>query len=359
CHLGVCDEALKTCKNIVGNDGAQCDDMDLCTMSGICSGGVCAKGQPVDCSIFNGQCSTGACDPALGCYAAPAFEGNPCDDGQFCMINEKCQAGKCVSNTPNPCAPPGGCFIAACDEANDACSAAPGNDGQACDDFSPCTVNTTCLAGACLNGSPANDGMACDDGTSCTMGEFCSGGTCGGGMGPEVYFGDTFADASKGWTLGPEWQIGPAKASSGGVFGADPDKDHTPTLDNGIAGVVIGGNAGTNLHGYYWLESPPFNTANAAGQVIFGFYRWLNSDYDPYMHNAVEVWNGVQWVNLWTSGPSPGVQDSSWTYIQYDVTPYKNAGMRVRFGFDVASGGVFTIGSWNIDDVLIASQPCP
>jgi len=359
CHLGVCDEDLKTCKNIVGNEGAQCDDLDLCTMSGKCSLGVCTKGQPIDCSIFNGQCTTGACDPAVGCYAAPAFEGSPCDDGQFCMINETCQAGKCASVTPNPCAPPGGCFIAACDEAKDQCSAAPGNDGAACDDFSPCTTDTTCLAGACINGDPANEGMACDDGTSCTTGEICSGGTCGGGVGPEVYFGDTFADNSKGWTLGPEWQIGPAMGSFGGVFGSDPEEDHTPTNDDGIAGVVIGGNASTNLHSYYWLESPPFNASNAAGQVIFGFYRLLNSDYDPFMHNAVEVWNGTQWVNLWTSGPSPGVQDPGWTYIQYNVTAHKNAGMRVRFGFDITSGGVFTIGSWNVDDVLVASQACP
>jgi hypothetical protein len=106
------------------------------------------------------------------------------------------------------------------------------------------------------------------------------------------------------------------------------------------------------------MESPPFNTANAAGPVIFGFYRWLNSDYDPFMHNAVEVWNGAQWVNLWTSG-SFATQDASWTFIQYDVTAHKNAAMRVRFGFDIGSLGVFTIGSWNVDDVLVASAACP
>jgi hypothetical protein len=33
--------------------------------------------------------------------------------------------------------------------------------------------------------------------------------------------------------------------------------------------------------------------------------------------------------------------------------------MRVRFGFDITSGGVYTIGSWNVDDVLVANQGCP
>ena len=69
-------------------------------------------------------------------------------------------------------------------------------------------------------------------------------------------------------------------------------------------------------------------------------------------------------MNLWTSGSAPGIEDSppagtGWTYEEYDVTAYKNAGMRVRIGYDITSGGVFTIGSWNVDDVLVASAGCP
>ena len=61
---------------------------------------------------------------------------------------------------------------------------------------------------------------------------------------------------------------------------------------------------------------------------------------------------------------APGIQDSpptgtGWTYQQFDVTAHKNAGMRVRFGFDIASQGVYTIGSWNVDDVQVASAACP
>ena len=32
---------------------------------------------------------------------------------------------------------------------------------------------------------------------------------------------------------------------------------------------------------------------------------------------------------------------------------------RDRFGFDITSAGVFTIGSWNVDDVLVAAGACP
>jgi hypothetical protein len=393
CHIGVCDEPSKACKLAPGNDGGQCDDGDACTLAGICQNGACAKGKPIDCSVFDSQCTTGVCKPGVGCtpqpsneagacddgkaspcsvgkcaagncVSQPANENTPCDDKLFCTIGDHCLNGSCIAGGPNPCAPPGGCYIASCDENSDSCTAVPGNDGQACDDLNNCTVNTHCLGGACINGQPANDGQACDDGSACTSGELCSGGVCGGGNGPTVYFADDFHDNSKGWILGPEWQIAPAMASSGGVVGADPATDHTASADNGVAGVVIGGNENPVLHPFYYLESPPFNTANAAGPVILGFFRWLNSDYDPFMHNTIDVWNGASWVNLWTSGGPPSIEDSppngtGWTFIQHDLTAYKNAGMKIRFGYDITSGGVFTIGSWNIDDVLVASAACP
>ncbi|MGK3966183.1 DNRLRE domain-containing protein [Sorangium sp. So ce1667] len=172
-----------------------------------------------------------------------------------------------------------------------------------------------------------------------------------------VLFGDDFSDDAQGWTLGPEWQIGPAAASSGGAHGSDPAVDHTSSDDNGVAGVVLGGNASTALHGLYYLESPPFDTSGATGDVTLSFYRWLNSDYAPYMHNTVEVFDGASWVTLWASGGSPGVEDTSWTPVTHDLTPYRSATTRVRFGFDVTSGGAYTIGSWNIDDVYV-TQAC-
>ena len=389
CSIGVCDEATDTCVIQAGNNGAQCDDGDPCTYFGTCQNGVCNKGSPVDCGFLdadctqgicdpidgckaipvnpgspcddgiNNQCAQGVCDPEEGCKSVPVNDGLPCDDGLFCTTGDACEAGTCAGGSALPCAPPGGCFVGTCDESFDTCVAVPGNDGASCEDGSPCTTGTTCAAGACTGGIPTNDGMACDDGTSCTTGEFCAAGLCSGGSGPTIFFAEDFKDNSKGWTLGQDWEIGPAKASMAFIGNPDPAMDHSPSSDNGVAGVVIGGDAPTNLHPYYYIESPIFDTSAASGQVILGFYRWLNSDYDPYMHNRVEVYNGNQWITLWTTGPAPGIMDSSWTYQQFNLTNYKNPSMRVRFGFDIGSQGVFNIGSWNIDDVLVASQPCP
>ncbi|MGK4007335.1 DNRLRE domain-containing protein [Sorangium sp. So ce1036] len=171
-----------------------------------------------------------------------------------------------------------------------------------------------------------------------------------------ILFRENFSDNAQGWTLGPEWQIGPAAASSGGTFGADPAEDHTPSNDNGVAGVVLGGNASRGPHGLYYLESPPFDTSGASGNVTLSFYRWLNSESPSLMRNTVEVFDGASWVPLWTNAGSQRISDTSWALITHDLTPYKNAAMRVRFGFEVVRG-TYTVGSWNIDDVYV-TQPC-
>ncbi|WP_170915402.1 S8 family serine peptidase [Microcystis aeruginosa] len=168
-----------------------------------------------------------------------------------------------------------------------------------------------------------------------------------------TYFWDDFANNSKGWTLGTEWQIGAATTSTGQNYGnPDPGTDNTPTADNGVAGVVIGGNASTALHDFYYLTSPIINTSTA-NQLFFEYARWLNSDYTPYMQNTVEIFNGSSWVNLWSSGDSPGVQDNAWTPQQFDISAHKSASTQIRFGFNVGSTDVWTVSSWNLDDVKI------
>ena len=358
CHAGFCDPILG-CQSMPANDGAGCDDGDPCTGSGTCAGGVCHKGGAIDCSFLNGTCSQGVCDPAQGCIAAPKSNGASCDDNLFCTLGDHCQNGACVGS-PNPCTQGNPCAVGVCNEATKSCTTAPGNNGAACNDGSVCTTATTCLNGVCGGGVPANDGALCDDGSACTTSTTCASGVCTGGQGPIAYFADDFHDNSKGWTLDTEWQIGAAAASTGQQTGnGDPSLDHTPTSDNGVAGVVLGGNASISpLHGFYYLTSPPFNTAAASGSVILGFYRWLNSDFAPWMTNVIEVWTGTAWVQVWKSG-NQAISDAQWTYVSHDLTAYKNAVMRVRFGFDVAQNQTYLCGSWNIDDLLVASVPCP
>ena len=361
CLVGYCLAESGQCAVAPANDGAACEDGDPCTAASSCNGGACAGGAPTDCSFFDGQCTAGACGP-VGCFQVPINQGIPCEDDLFCTTGATCNDGSCGGGQVTPCADPGQCLIGVCDEATDQCLVVPGEQGSACDDQDPCTVASTCAAGQCVGGVPGNEGQPCDDQNICTVNDACVAGACLGASNVTTYFSDTFASNTQGWLLGPEWGIGSATASVGGTFGADPDTDHSPGADNGVAGVVLGGNASVDLHPFYYLESPAIDTS-APGPVLLSFWRWLNSDYLPFMQNQIEVWNGAAWIPIWMSGDPPQVQDSppegpGWNQHVHDLTALKNPAMKVRFGFNVASQGAFTIGSWNIDDVRIGSAVC-
>ncbi|PHS60623.1 MAG: hypothetical protein COB12_12930, partial [Flavobacterium sp.] len=173
-------------------------------------------------------------------------------------------------------------------------------------------------------------------------------------VGPITFLSEDFSDNSAGWTLDTEWEIGAATTSSCPTFNQDPSTDNSPSGDNGVAGVNIGGCASTPLHPYYFLTSPVIDVSSSTGTLSLDFYRWLNSDYTPYMKNIIQVWDGATWQTIWeTYGSS--TEDTSWVNQNFDITAYQNAALQVRFGFNIANGGVFTVSSWNLDDIVISS----
>lgn len=391
CYKGACNEATKQCE-IVPDDGSACDDGQFCTVGETCSAGTCSGGSANPCSeIPSDGCSGAVCNEDQDmCLAQTLPDGTSCLLEDLCTVNATCKAGIC-SGSPKDCffaPPPDECHTMACSPASGNCEPVPGNNGAACTDPNDlCTINKTCSGGMCQGGQPkcagfgdlcstgvcdlatgtcssemipGSDGLMCDDGNACTDSDVCSSGVCAGTPTADyiVYFDESFSSNAAGWTLGQEWEIGPAKASAGFPTGfEDPALDHTASADNGIAGVVIGGYATEVVHPMYYLESPTFN-ADGANPVVLQFWRHLNSDYTPYMNNVVEVYNGVQWTTIWQSG-NIGIEDSQWTFISHDITAYKSANMKIRFGFDIGSSGVFTVSSWNIDDVVVASKTCP
>jgi hypothetical protein len=216
-----------------------------------------------------------------------------------------------------------------------------------CDDQNPCTDD------ACPQGTCVHTPRSCEDGSVCTAD------TCDPKLGcvhaPIVYFSEGFADNTQGWNLGNTWQIGSATTSSGETSGnGDPAEDHTPTADNGVAGVLIGGNTvspavfpGPINH----LTSPVIDLSAAAGPVVLQFSRWLNSDFLPFMQNSIEVFDGNAWVPLWASEMTP-IEDKAWTNTgegpaptQFDVTARKNAKFQFRFSYQIRQVGVARSGT--------------
>jgi large repetitive protein len=170
-----------------------------------------------------------------------------------------------------------------------------------------------------------------------------------------VLFFDDFSDNSAGWTLGETWSIAPAQAGCNG-----PGSDHTGAGDNGIAGTTIGGCNPVTLHDFYYLVSPVIDTSAVSGTLTLEYYRWLYSDYTPYVQNRIDVFDGVSWVNIFLSGGSPAIVDTSWVQQLFDITAYSNDALQVRFGHNVGSAGAFSRAGWHIDDFAICEgASCP
>ncbi len=121
---------------------------------------------------------------------------------------------------------------------------------------------------------------------------------------------------------------------------------------------MIGGCAPINLHDYYYLTSPVIDLSTVTGSVYLKYWRWLNSDYTPFMHNVVQVYDGAAWVTVWQTGSSAShFWEAQWTAQSFDVSAYKNASFQIRIGYNITSGGVWTVSSWNLDDVSLSPTP--
>ncbi|MCA9623344.1 MAG: hypothetical protein KC731_30195 [Myxococcales bacterium] len=252
-------------------------------------------------------------------------------------------------------------------------------------DTDPCTIhicgpNNTCVLDSTTD---PNDDDACttdscdpvtaqpvhedippmDDNDACTI-DYCD-----PAVGPRnellaPIWEEDFSTNDFGWTLEGPWEIGPAIKGGTPVTSpfekiGDPELDHSAGDDNGVAGVVIGGYTDpTAAIPMQYLTSPEFDATIPAqlqnGRLYLRFWRWLVADYEPFMRHTVEVWDGSAWQVVFSLPNGPVIADSDWKRMVYDITPYANANMRLRFGHAVLQAGVYPdAGSWTIDDVAV------
>ncbi|MFO0590814.1 MAG: MopE-related protein [Polyangiaceae bacterium] len=392
--LGVCAAGIISCKQvggaytidcfpIVAPTGETCDGLDNnCNGSadeGDPGGGaVCNTGAPGICGPGVLHCQNGA----VGCVANVSAQTEVCD-GQDNNCNGTVDEGNpgggvgCATGLPGKCGTgTTSCFNGAivCNQtvqpSAEVCNGIDDNCNGAIDDGNPgggAACNTG-LLGACAAGTITcqSGQLACAQNVQPTA-EVCGNAideNCDGSApaAPTYYLNETFASNAAGWTLGNEWGIGPAVASacgSAGLTGDDPATDHSPSADNGVAGVVIGGCYSTNLHSDYCIMSPAINLS-AAPSAYLSYYRQLHSDYPSYITNHVDVSgdNGATWTTVFTSQSGTFMNETSWTPVTHNITAQKGAQTRVRFCYTAGSGGIVVGGGWSLDDVQITDVTC-
>ncbi len=211
CTSDIC--TLNECHNSPFPNALQCNDGDACTRDDACWEGICT-GTGKDCSMYNGLCKVGECDPVTGqCGSEPEEDGTDCQDGLYCTEGDSCRGGLCVGSARD-CGDQDGCTVDSCNDVSDCCEHVlvprPGEEGPVgdgtcadgldndcdgltdgldpncivcaqdaeCDDGNTCT-DDSCAPPDCVN-APVGDGMACDDGLWCTHPDACSDGVCVG-----------------------------------------------------------------------------------------------------------------------------------------------------------------------------------
>ena len=167
----------------------------------------------------------------------------------------------------------------------------------------------------------------------------------------------------------------------GSIYHADMNTDPNWILDEGWAwGVPSGagswngdpntGHIGENVLGYEpegdyqnLITEPHYATTGAIDctgyrDIRLSFWRWLGLE-SPYDQASVQVSNdGVNWVDLWTSGHFH-ISDDTWQYVDYamptDVGDNQST-VFIRWGLGPTDESV-TYPGWNIDDVQVIGQP--
>ncbi len=199
CTSGVCTVEAVSCQD--GNDctldfcvsmvgclhqpvsGLFCKDDDPCTIAEVCAGAVCVGGGTLECDDGS-ICTADSCEAGVGCVTSPVPGG--CDDGDECTTDDACTDGIC-QGAALPCDDGLNCTVDGCEQgvctheiAEETCLI----DGvcYATDDPDPTNDCRRCnfaAASDAFTNLPA--GAACDDGDGCTVGEQCQGGGCVGG----------------------------------------------------------------------------------------------------------------------------------------------------------------------------------
>ena len=103
CHdVGTCDPATGLCSDPARPEGSACSD--ACTANGACQNAVCAGPDTVVCSPSDVCHVAGTCNTTTGICSNPArVDGAACDDVNACTTSDACYGGVCAGEgVPSP-----------------------------------------------------------------------------------------------------------------------------------------------------------------------------------------------------------------------------------------------------------------
>ncbi len=161
-------------------------------------------------------------------------------------------------------------------------------------------------------------------------------------------------DTNPGWMTSGQWAFG-APNGSGGTYHGYPDPANAHTGAN-VYGVNLNGDYSTTVGGPHYLTTGPIDCTGHFA-VALRYYRWLNTDYPPYVYATIEVSNnGMDWTSVWSNASQGTITDNAWTLCSYNLgtTADNQPTVYIRWGYKVGSYA-WAYSGWNIDDVQVVS----
>ncbi|MHC4498918.1 MAG: matrixin family metalloprotease, partial [Planctomycetota bacterium] len=169
-----------------------------------------------------------------------------------------------------------------------------------------------------------------------------------------IYYTDLDDDA--GWSATGPWQWGTPGGEGGSSYGnPDPNSGY---MGLSVWGINLDGDYRTGAGGPYYLTTQAMDFSEYSN-IHLGFYRWLNCDYQPYVHETVGVSNdGSIWTVVWENGGPPDINDDSWQFVEYDIGSVADnqPTVYIRWGHRVARASACAYSGWNIDEVEITGR---
>jgi hypothetical protein len=158
-------------------------------------------------------------------------------------------------------------------------------------------------------------------------------------------------ETNPGWDMTGEWAFG-QPTGQGGEFGlADPASGAT---GSNVFGINLNGDY-SNVVGAAMTLTTDAIDCSGLSDVELRFARWLNTDYQPYVTQRLEVSpDGVNWTSIFDNGESE-ITDSSWSEQVHDISAIADGevALRVRWSHHVSTAGAWAYSGWNVDDVAI------
>ncbi|HPQ41409.1 MAG TPA: dockerin type I domain-containing protein, partial [bacterium] len=153
-------------------------------------------------------------------------------------------------------------------------------------------------------------------------------------------------DSDPGWTYEGAWAYGVPQGNEG-----DPGSGYT---GSNVVGYNLSGDYTNNMPETY-CTTQAFDCSDA-GEVFFGFYKWLGVESSTWDHASIDVSadGGTTWDRIWTHSGS-SVAGGPWEYVEYDISTIAagNSNVLIRWVMGTTDSSVTYCG-WNVDDVLVS-----